>query len=243
MKRQLLTYAIAVAVAFGAIVACTKRDSKPENLTLNNTQMSGPDDPSSIADCYTKFTNTLKNPPAGYTPGDAENAFTECANSFINLGGGGGRKLYPPAPPFPTGQIDPYFISNESEADLSGEREICEFFNMPYPLLLDGSQTMIYNVRRRELNNFNSAIADALHSQQSLVLFSARDKVNAVLNYMMNHPDDYVLMFDREKFFKYVTNVAFKYSTRLGLGTTFINFFQIYTVPGYELIYKEFPYR
>lgn len=238
MKRQLLTYAIAVAVAFGAIVACTKKDSNSETISLNNVQMSGPDDPSSIADCYAKFISTLKNPPTGYIPGDAENAFTECANSFFNGGsGGGGKKLVPPAPPFPHGQIDPYFVSEIPKIDLSAEKAICDFFKMPYPLPGSSSQIPLYSAKTNQLNTYNAIIAKILKEMPVLPQPQTRDKVNAIITHMTNYGDLYINI-HVESFLIYVVNIAFKYNTPMGLSSSFAATLKM-RPEEYKLIFTE----
>lgn len=225
MKRQLLTFAAAAAVALCTIVACSKKDnSNPEKLSLNNGQMSGQDDDpaSSISECFRRFTNTIKNKPEDYIPGDAENAFTDCVNGFIDLHNGGGTSLKPPADPAPDGQWDPFFPAPPTNTVpyIDGEKLICDFFGLPYPLTGRPSNVSIGKWAKLtgDIYVYNKIIADATFADPLSV--SARDRANVIITHVYNNGYLY-LGLNKEQFFDYMLNVVLKYNSKLSIRTQF----------------------
>lgn len=238
MKRQLLTFAAAAAVALCTIIACSKKDSNPEKLALNSTQMSGPDDPaSSINECYARFTNTMKNKPEDYIPGDAENAFTDCVNGFIDLHNGGGTSLKPPADPVPDGQWDPFFVDPPTRPDRyrDGEQIFCSFFHLTFPLpaTLSNGPSMV--TLKADIITYNRIIASVLRSNP--LMRAPREKVNAIIYHIENFGSQYLFL-NRERFYDYAMNVVFKYNEPLAIRTQFADALQMNN-DDFKLIFKE----
>jgi hypothetical protein len=203
MKKNLSLIQLAI---LGALFFACSKDSnvtRQEKLSVSNaladidtTGYSG------AMACYDTYFNTLKNPPSGSIPGDAQIDLNTCLSPYRGSSGTGpNKKLLPPAPKVVLTQFP---VPPDAGTRIDDNLRYVGFFHLT---VLEHPTDADYTTASVTFDRFSSIVCDAIAENITFPDPSNIDKMTAGVTYATNHPDRFVSDAEKDEFLRFLSFV------------------------------------